>query len=528
MKKIAFSLATVFLCAFSLQAQTTYEAANILGSDLSGTARFVGMGGAMSALGADISTIRTNPAGIGLYRSCDLMATFGGNSITQKTDNYTNFQTRGSFDNIGLVIASKHSNEGVLRFVNFGFNYQRVKDFNGKMNWSGSLNGLSQTAQMAWQVYQNDPATGGSIGDAFFDQSDEQWGFTHHNYYGDANYGWLSLMGADGRLIDAIAFNNGDYYPSQYGEYSGEESGHVGEYDFNLSFNFVDQVYLGATFGITDVYYAYNSVYRENFEDGHYTFENWYKTKGTGYNLRLGAIIRPIEESSFRIGVAATTPTYYSHMTDYNSAIVSTTLYDAGVDEYGNVSDVHYEMDTMSDDAFGGDCYTKYTNIAPGNLNVSMGYTLESGLALGAEWEYTDYSRVRLYEDDGRENVTINQHTRENLCGQHAFRVGLEKKFFNSCYARLGYNYATGGYKSDAWKMIPINSVQTNTDYKNILNTNTFSGGIGFRGDVFYADLAVAYSSRKADFYAFENVNLKAAPLTRNTVKGIATLGFRF
>ena len=151
-----------------------------------------------------------------------------------------------------------------------------------------------------------------------------------------------------------------------------------------------------------------------------------------------------------------------------------------------------------------------------------------SGLALGAEWEYTDYSTVRLYEGDGRENTTINQHTKDNLCGQHTFRVGLEKKFFDSLYARLGYNYATGGYKSDAWKMIPINSVQTNTDYKNILNTNTFSGGIGFRGEVFYADLALAYSTRNADFYPFENVNLKAIPMTRNMFKGIVTMGFRF
>ena len=524
MKKIAFSLATAFLCALSLQAQTTYEAANLLGSDLDGTARYVGMGGAMSALGADVSTIRTNPAGIALYRSCDLMATFGGVGITQKTNNFTNFQPRGTFDNIGLVIASKHSNEGVLRFVNFGFNYQKVKDFNGKMYWSGNLNGLSQTAQMAWQVYQNDP----TIGDAFFDQSNEQWGFTHHNYYDDPNYGWLSLLGADGRLVDATAFNEGQFYPSSYGEYSGEEKGSISEYDFNLSFNFVDQVYLGATLGITDVYYAYNSVYREDFEDGNYTLENWYKTRGTGYNLRLGAIIRPIEESSFRIGVAASTPTFYSHLTDYNSAKVSTTLYDAGVDENGNVADVQYQMDTMSEDAFGGDCYTKYTNIAPGNVNVSLGYTLESGLALGAEWEYTDYSTVRLYEGDGRENKVINEHTKGNLCGQHTFRVGLEKKFFDSLYARLGYNYATGGYKSDAWKMIPINSVQTNTDYKNILNTNTFSGGIGFRGEVLYADLALAYSTRNADFYPFENVNLKAIPMTRNTFKGIATLGFRF
>ena len=38
-------------------AQTIYDATNIAQKELNGTARFVGMGGAMGALGGDISTI---------------------------------------------------------------------------------------------------------------------------------------------------------------------------------------------------------------------------------------------------------------------------------------------------------------------------------------------------------------------------------------------------------------------------------------------------------------------------------------
>lgn len=57
-----------------LNAQTTiYDANRWMGSDLNGTARFVGMGGAMGALGGDITTMGTNPAGIGIYRSNDFM-----------------------------------------------------------------------------------------------------------------------------------------------------------------------------------------------------------------------------------------------------------------------------------------------------------------------------------------------------------------------------------------------------------------------------------------------------------------------
>ena len=53
-------------------AQTHYDAVRNIGNELNGTARFVGMGGAMGALGADISVMGTNPAGIGLFRSNDV------------------------------------------------------------------------------------------------------------------------------------------------------------------------------------------------------------------------------------------------------------------------------------------------------------------------------------------------------------------------------------------------------------------------------------------------------------------------
>lgn len=76
--------------------------------------------------------------------------------------------------------------------------------------------------------------------------------------------------------------------------------------------------------------------------------------------------------------------------------------------------------------------------------------------------------------------------------------------------------------------MIPINSVQTNTAYSNIRSTQNFTCGVGFRGDVFYADAALLYSTQKADFYPFENVDMQATVLTRNLVKGMMTVGVRF
>ena len=79
MKKILFA-ALALASTMPALAQETYENAKIATEDLNGTARYVGMGGAMEALGADISTMSTNPAGIALFRKSTASISFGLNS----------------------------------------------------------------------------------------------------------------------------------------------------------------------------------------------------------------------------------------------------------------------------------------------------------------------------------------------------------------------------------------------------------------------------------------------------------------
>lgn len=516
-----FILAATMLSSFSfMQAQTSYEAAALLDTDLGGTARFVGMGGAMSALGADLSVMGTNPAGIGLYRSWDLGMSFSGGWVTQRTrSNSTrnrSFDSYGAVDNVGFVVANKVSNENALRFTNFGFNYRNVKRFGGKMGMASNLNGLSQTGQMAWQAYEN-------VDNVFasdFDYNSPD-GFYQKNYYDDPRIGWLTLLGADGWLIDATALDGGSYYGSDANNYSEVLSGGIDAYDFNLSFNLVDAVYLGVTLTAYDVDRRLESTYTEYFDCGDYTLQNFYRTTGSGYDLKFGAILRPFVESSFRIGVSATTPTVYS-LRDYNSAIINSFV------TFADGSTIEGSMDTFDEDAYGGDCYTNYTMIAPAKVNVSVGGTIGTSLALGAEYEYSNYGAAKLYYKDGNENTLMNDHTAENFTGQHILRLGAEKMFPGSFYTRVGYNHLTGGYKADAWKMIPVNSVQTNTAYMNIRSTNNFTCGVGFRGDTFYADAALLYSRQSSDFYPFEERELKATTLSRNLLKGMLTVGLRF
>ena len=122
MKRKYFILALGLLTVAPTWAQEAYEDGKIITSDLNGTARYVGMGGALDALGADISTISTNPAGIGLFRHS--MASLSAGLVIQQDAAKSSFVdgTNVSFDQIGFVYTQP---TGRNSFVNFGFNYHK-------------------------------------------------------------------------------------------------------------------------------------------------------------------------------------------------------------------------------------------------------------------------------------------------------------------------------------------------------------------------------------------------------------------
>ena len=160
MKKI-ITLACALSCIIGASAQSIYDAAKLAEKDLNGTARFVGMGGAMGALGGDITTMGTNPAGIGIYRSNDVMTSFSfsayGAESKYDRETFNNDKNRWSFDNIGFVFSTKVGNETPLRYVNFGFNYKRSKSLYKNMSMAGFMGvygdrPVSQANYMAQQA----------------------------------------------------------------------------------------------------------------------------------------------------------------------------------------------------------------------------------------------------------------------------------------------------------------------------------------------------------------------------------------
>ena len=103
MKKKLYIAALALAAVLPAVAQDTYESARLLGNDLNGTARYVGMGGAMEALGAEISTISTNPAGIGLFRHSTFSVSAGMTSLQGAQKFNDQSITKMSFDQLGVV-----------------------------------------------------------------------------------------------------------------------------------------------------------------------------------------------------------------------------------------------------------------------------------------------------------------------------------------------------------------------------------------------------------------------------------------
>lgn len=521
-------------------AQTQYDAFRLSENELNGTARFVGMGGAMGALGADISVMGTNPAGIGLFRGHDLSTSFSFNSTKVKSDfNGTSMKEKKnqmSFDQIGFVYSTKIGNKTALRYFNFGFNYHKSNNLNKLFSVGGLLDGLSQTNQIANMI-------GGAVSGIGEIDNIYNYGVKGHeklpNPYDpvNSNYPYLGVMGVRTELV-AVGDNNtlkgwngdGNYYHSR-------EEGGIQQYDFNVSFNVQDKMFFGLTLGVYDVDYRRTTHYSEDIFDqnpefqqphiGYYELNNTFRTSGTGTNLKLGAIFRPIDDSAFRFGVAIHTPTWYRLTDIYNSNVYSEMSYQVK-NEAGEVVTKDFNANELISDYVGGEVLQDYRLTTPWKFNVNLGTVFGGIMAVGAEYEYTDYSSAKLYYSDGYEMSNQNQYLSEDLKGVHTLRFGMETKLTSCFSVRAGYNFSTQAFKETAYKALNWNDMRTDTEYNNKFSQNTVTVGLGYRGRLFYADFAYKYNLYKSDFYSFSDINLQAAKLTNERHQALVTVGIHF
>src|SRR6187431_3119829 len=95
----------IFLCFsisfVSLSAQTATEAYRLSISDPIGTARNLGTGNSMFAIGPDISAVGSNPAGIGAFWQSEFTITLGGQFYNYSAA-YTTDRSRMTSGNFGI------------------------------------------------------------------------------------------------------------------------------------------------------------------------------------------------------------------------------------------------------------------------------------------------------------------------------------------------------------------------------------------------------------------------------------------
>lgn len=512
MKTRLLYLASLALLAMPAVAQETYENTKLIDNDLNGTARYVGMGGAMEALGADISTMSTNPAGVGLFRKSKVD---GSLSVTSQ-EKYKSFgnadKTALSFDQLGIVYSMKQWNGS---YLNFGFNYRKSRNFNQILGAASVLNGASQNKLTYLKLSKGVVE---STNDLNYTQVDDL--YAGHLLYNEADKSYY-------------------YYPADRYIFDSGDKGYIGEYDFNVSGNLGNRWYLGLTVGIHDVHYNGYSEYVEHLEENAEGIDNMAlidsrKITGTGFDVKLGAIFRPIETSPFRIGAYIHTPTFYD-LTTSNYTVLTD-----GKDAFNSSESLSFKVNT------------------PWKFGLSLGHTVDNVLALGVTYEYADYGSMDSREKDGSyydswygdyyetssSDKSMNRHTERTLKGVHTLKVGGEVKVTPHFAVRAGYNYLSGMYDmNDGYKDGTIYSqgsyYASQTAYTNWKATNRLTCGVGYSFNNFNIDFAYQYSTTKGEFHPFMNYFAGAdEPENNNVASGVdvknnrhqflMTVGYRF
>ncbi len=543
MKRRYLMFAGAWMACMVSMAQTPYMNENYMPTDLIGSARYVGMGGALGALGADLSAGSANPAALGLYRRSDASLSFSVLTQGEKPDLNAD-KTHMSFDQMGFVVSIPIMGKAV-KFVNFGANYQKRANFNNAFIADNmQLGGLSQTQQMADILNNTQYST--PLADLMYNAC-----LVNPVYIRD---------GQNNVQVDADNLPMYDYYnalESEWNNYDRVTEGGIAGYDFNVSMNIKDRVYLGFTLGVNDVdYYSY-STYREfgTVSNGtvsipdveNYTLYNTQHVSGYGVNVKLGAIVRPIANSPFRIGLAVETPTFY-HLESYTSYSIDSPLYE----------DENYDV-VLDQDGAGNFVYTNYlpdVDLAslplkittPWKVRVSLGHTVGTYLALGAEYEYANYGKTKQGYDDVNYDAwgysygstvhdpDMDAMHKSTLRGSHSFKFGMEMNLTDNVAFRLGYNYYSSMFKKgatlDQTGESPAFGYQTTTDYMNKGDVNIFTAGLGWRGRHFYADVAYKYRMQSGDFYAFDDtyLNRQLTPIDvkLDTHQVFFSIGYKF
>ncbi len=533
--KRTISLLTLSCLALQAMAQDPYLNNHIVSAtDIHGTSRFVAMGGAMGALGADISAISSNPAALGFFTKSEVSLTGGASWLGNHSASGMAESTFGQFDQVGTVVAFKL--DGDVRTFNIGFNYQRKASFDNSFygearsatSWADQLDAL------AAEAYDHRGSLYGTP-DTYFS-----------TLYGLADECGLFPWNFQGEGQRDIVKDPSDPQSTLY-----ITSGAINAFDFNLSMNLDDRWFFGLTLGLDNIDYCRTTDYWEqrtatNGEYHDFGYINEQVITGTGYNIKFGAIVRPFDASTFRVGLTVETPTWYNLKYADNQGLTTKYQWNGLMSKYyyDDAPGNYYTHDVY--DLSGENInYLEYRIVTPWKVRLQMGSTVGTSFAWGVEYQFANSPGTTMkypgsYGGYNTDRGFIDM-TKEVLKPQHTLRAGIEFKPVSKLSLRAGYNLITSSTRSDAqWDPFFSDaalSYPTGLDYMHLSDTHIFTLGLGYRSSWFYADLAYKYNRQRGHYYAFnpyysQQIDPTAimAPLPVNLDRHAitATLGIRF
>ncbi len=463
----------------------------------SGTARMVGVGGAMSSIGADMGSLNINPAGLGVYRKSEFTLTPGfqlsqvGSSLNGGSEN-SNSNSKMGLENIGLVFYKGYDNQKFKSF-NFGVAINRVANFNRSVTYEGKTAGsiINSFQGNAQGFFANDL-------DPFTSQVAESSGaiFVQN---GDPADRWSS----DFDTFEDLAIDRSETITT---------TGGVSDLLLALGFNISHKLYLGISGNFPFVRLEETRSYAEDdrtddaipfFRD--LTYDQSITTTGLGAGLKAGFIYRITNE--IRLGGAVHSPTKYRLSDNFTSSMSYF---------YINEEDPSLPLiDGSGDSPAGSFSYALQT---PWRINGGVSVVLKKFGFISLDVEHFDYSSMS-YDFAISDNNTNIQVAQENVNGQ------IREDFTDALNIKLGAEYLIKKFRIRAGYGIYGTPFDAENKGRNVLSL-----GAGFRGDNAYIDLAFRNTSTTENYTPYNSpigFNQQVAN-DINTNNLLLTVGYRF
>ena len=479
-------------------AQNVADAVRYSTQNITGTARYIGVGGAFGALGGDLSAINVNPAGSAIFdRSFVSLSLSSGNydNQTYYNDGITvNDESDLDLNQFGGVFVSQGA--AGLRKLTFGFNYDRTNDFDNGYVASGiSSNSISD--------YFLGYAQGAPLDLLEFQEGETTDDL--YKYLGESeNFGTQqAFLGYQGYLIDPVSseLDNTEYTNAQNGnsfdqEYQYISFGNSSKFTFNAAAQVSEALFLGInlnahTFNFTRQTTLFEDNNSANNAVNSLRFDNEYRAYGSGISAQIGGIYHL--SPSLRVGATYDTPTLYT-ISEETEQFLSTSGTNGEIVIAPNVINI----------------YEDYDLVTPGKATGSIAYIFGKRGFLSFDYSYQDYSSIKFKPDNDAFFQQLNTQIDNQLKGVSSYKLGGEF-LVNNWSFRGGYRFIESPYENET----------------TLGDTTGYSVGLGYSFGNTRIDLAYDWMKQDQNPRLYDGAFTNTAFIDTINTNIVATLSFQ-